>query len=269
MASIVRRSVESFRFPRPFLDYSVERRSMVRRGTTYAGWWFEPSPGLEGGLVVSAGAGEDISFDVALASEFQASVIIIDPTPRAVDHVEAVLQRVGQAPTGTFCPGGKQDPTAYDLSRVQTEQIQLLRFALWNQDADLRFHPPLNPDHVSYTVENWRREPSADSPAPLHVEGRRLSTLLSPAQTSRIELLKIDIEGAEIEVLHDILGAGLRPNQILVEFDQLSRPTADHRKRAKGALRALAAAGYYLAHREALNFSFVQAEFAAVRTVHH
>lgn len=255
---MARRFVEPFRFPRPFLDFHFERRSMVRRGTTYGGWWFEPSPGLKGGLVVSAGAGEDISFDIALASEFQASVIIIDPTPRAVNHVEAVLQRVGEAATRTFVPGGKQHPTAYDLSRVTGEQIQLLRFALWNQDADLQFHPPLDPDHVSHTVGNWRREPSADSPDPLHVAGRRLSTLLSPAQTSLIELLKIDIEGAEIEVLRDILGAGLRPNQILVEFDQLSRPTADHRKRAKGALRALAAAGYRLAHREGLNFSFVR-----------
>lgn len=65
-----------------------------RLGTEYGGWWFVRTPSLRGGSVISAGAGEDISFDVGLAREHGATVTVVDPTPRAVVHVAAALERV-------------------------------------------------------------------------------------------------------------------------------------------------------------------------------
>jgi hypothetical protein len=40
-----------------------------------------------------------------------------------------------------------------------------------------------------------------------------------------LQLLKLDIEGAEIEVISDLLDKGVRPKQILVEFDELNVPS--------------------------------------------
>lgn len=88
------------------------------------------------------------------------------------------------------------------------------------------------------------------------MEGRRLSTLLGPTELDRIEILKLDIEGAEIEVIEDILTDGIRPRQILVEFDQLQKPNRPHRARVRATLRLLSDAGYRLTRREQFNYSF-------------
>lgn len=74
-ARLARSALRPFRFPRPFIDYCRSRRPVVRRGTKYWGWWFEASDDLRQGLVVSAGAGEDISFDCAVATGLVADVI--------------------------------------------------------------------------------------------------------------------------------------------------------------------------------------------------
>lgn len=229
---------------------------MVRRGTEYGGWWFEASDDLRQGLVVSAGAGEDISFDCAVAREFDADVILIDPTPRAISHVDAVLARTGQQSECSLVAGGNQPPAAYNVSGVRPGQMTLLPYALWNEDTELTFHPTIDPAHVSYTIGDWRRSPEDTRPSSLRVAARHLTSLLTTAQTEQIAILKLDIEEAEIEALEDILAAGILPRQILVEFDQLADPNRAHRVRARQALRILRNAGYRLTRRERLNFSF-------------
>ena len=246
-------------FPRPFVDYRPIKVPVTRRGTEYGGWWFSPTSDLRGGLVVCAGAGEDISFDVALAAEFGATVHIIDPTPRSVHHVEAVLSRLGQRSEAEFVPGGAQPPHAYDVSGVNREQIVLHRCALWNADTRVEFFPPANPDFVSHTVGDWRNSGRHDDA--LTVQGRRLGSVLTRRQAEQIALLKLDIEGSEIEVLEDILASGIKPQQVLVEFDQLATPNNDSLARAKSTFAALGRMNYRLAARDGLNYTFVRSAY--------
>ena len=206
--------------------------------------------------MVSAGAGEDISFDVALAGEFGATVHIIDPTPRAVHHVKAVLSRLGCRRTDEFVPGGAQSASAYDLAKVGPNQLVLHEYALWHRDDLVNFFPPENPDHVSHTVENWRQVLGEQEV--LQVVGRRLRSLLPQEDLDRIALLKLDIEGAEIEVISDLLSAAILPEQVLVEFDQLAIPNRVSRRRAKHSFALLRHCGYRLAMREKLNFTFIR-----------
>lgn len=245
-------------FPRPFVDYRPVQVPLTRRGTDYGGWWFSPTDELQGGLVVCAGAGEDISFDVALAAEFGATVHIIDPTPRAVHHVEAVLSRLGQRSEAEFVHGGAQPPDAYDVSRVDRDQIVLHRFALWNSDTPVTFFPPANPDFVSHTVGDWRNSGRNDDA--LVVQGRRLRSILTEQQTMQIALLKLDIEGSEIEVLEDVFSSGFKPHQVLVEFDQLAVSSSTHLARAKKTFVALKRSKYRLMAQDRLNYSFIRSD---------
>ena len=51
--------------------------------------------GLPGKPVMfSFGCGEDISFDVAMAATYNATMFLFDPTPRAVVHVTSVLKAI-------------------------------------------------------------------------------------------------------------------------------------------------------------------------------
>jgi FkbM family methyltransferase len=246
---------EALRFPRRHLNYSVAKVPTIRRGTEYGGWWFSPERDLSGGLIVSAGVGEDISFDIAIASAFGATVHLVDPTPRAVCHFEAVLSRLGEPAQADFQPGGVQPPTAYELSNVKREQLTLHPYALWNADGQLDFFAPQNPDHVSHTVGNWRNVEQRDV---LRVEGRRLSTLLQNVDLNELVLLKLDIEGSEIEVVEDLVNTGILPHQLLIEFDQLASPNQAFRERARRSFHQLRLTGYRLIMREGLNFSFIR-----------
>ncbi len=228
---------------------------MVRLGTEYGGWWFYDSPTLHRGIVVSAGAGEDISFDVALAKKYDSRVHIIDPTPRAIRHVESVQSRVGKPAQTAFVPGGKQPPDAYAMENIKFSQLTLHPFALWNADEQVEFFPPENANFVSYTVGNWRN--CSNTASVITVEGRRLRTLLPQEELNSIEILKLDIEGSEIEVIEDVLLTGVKPKQLLVEFDQLAEPSTAAVRRAQNAFAIMKKLGYRLAHRERLNYSFI------------
>jgi hypothetical protein len=59
------------------------------------------------------------------------------------------------------------------------------------------------------------------------------------------DVIKMDIEGAEYAVLADLLGSGLRPAQILVEFHHRWREVGARRTRQ--ALQLLARNGYRIA----------------------
>lgn len=148
------------------------------------------------------------------------------------------------------------------MSGVRPGQTRLLPYALWNEDTEITFHAPIDSAHVSHTIQDWKRSPEDARPPAFRVAARRLTSLLTTARTGQIAIVKLDIEGAEIEVLEDILAAGILPLQILVEFDEPADPNRAHRVRAKQALRILRTAGYRLTRRERLNFSFALSEWA-------
>ena len=60
----------------------------------------------------------------------------------------------------------------------------------------------------------------------IKVPVERVSTIMKRLSHEKIDLLKLDIEGAEYGVLPDMLDMGVLPTQILVEFH--------HGKRKKG-----------------------------------
>ena len=49
-------------------------------GTEYGGWHFINDENLENSLMISAGVGEDISFDIEMINKYKIKVILIDPT---------------------------------------------------------------------------------------------------------------------------------------------------------------------------------------------
>ena len=70
--------------------------NLQRLGSHYGGWTFEPSGDLKRATILSCGLGEDASFDVEFAAAFNATVIIVDPTPRAIAHFAQMQSRLGQ-----------------------------------------------------------------------------------------------------------------------------------------------------------------------------
>ena len=115
---------------RPHVD--LERiRPLVRMGSAYGSWSFLDHPGLVHATIVSAGLGEDASFDVEFATKYQGKVLIIDPTPRAVTHFNALMTRMGRAAEQPYRTDGALAVESYDLSKLSPANFALVEKALW------------------------------------------------------------------------------------------------------------------------------------------
>lgn len=230
---------------------------LERIGTRYGGWWCCSGVLRPGQVALCAGAGEDVSFDVALNAHYGMRVVCVDPTPRAVAHVGGLV-RAATAGQEWAIEGGDE---RYQLTGFDPSRLELVATALWREDGSLRLYAPQDPTHVSHSALNLQR-----SDRHIEVQSRRLRTLLAERGVDELAILKLDIEGAEYAVLDDLLASGPRPMQVLVEFDELHLPLGPGALRRVGQrISALCAAGYALVGSEGANFTFLRRDALAVR----
>ncbi|HJT90692.1 MAG TPA: FkbM family methyltransferase [Mycobacterium sp.] len=162
---------------------------LVRIGSVYGGW-FVPESALRGSAVCySVGLGEDGSFDRAMAEIYGCQVFVFDPTPRAIEYAQAELADV---------PGIRFQP-----------------LGLWSEQTVLRFYAPRNPAHVSHSVVNLQGTTDF-----FEAQCVSLADAMDALGHRRIDILKLDVEGAEYEVLNAMLAAALEVDVVCVEFDQ-------------------------------------------------
>ena len=158
-----------------------------RYGGAYGGWVVYTQSLASDSIVYSCGVGEDAGFDLALMSTFGMTIHAFDPTPRAVEWINE------QDLPSTFC----------------FHQIGISDF-----DGTATFNAPERPDHASYTLVKDR----GNAAFAVEAEVRRLSTIMNDFGHDHIDLLKIDIEGAEYDVVDDLTSSELEIRQLLVEF---------------------------------------------------
>lgn len=59
----------------------------------------------------------------------------------------------------------------------------------------------------------------------LRVNSRTFDSIIKEFDLLNIELLKLDIEGAEVEVLNDMFSKGIFPSPILIKIDEVLYPS--------------------------------------------
>lgn len=216
---------------------------LLRLGTDYGGWVFEPSPDLQDSVIVSCGLGEDASFDIEFASRFRAKVIIVDPTPRAIHHFEGIQSRLGQPAAQRHVKRGQQPIDSYDLRKITGESLILEPSALWIENARLKFFAPSNPRDVSYSLVNYQNDYSQETQ---HIEVASITPegLFAKYHLHTIPLIKFDIEGAEVQVIRYMLEKSIYVRQLLVEFDEMNSPSDRSKQNVENVDRLLRHKGY-------------------------
>jgi FkbM family methyltransferase len=194
--------------PEPDVDCATERF-----GSDYGGWEIVPTNITSLSVVYSFGVGEDASFDVALIDEYDLTVHAFDPTPRSIEWVS----RQGFS-----------------------DRFVMHEYGIAAFDGAASFHPPENPEHVSHTLLD---RPKTKARA-ISVPVRRLSTIMADLGHDRIDIIKLDIEGAEYDVVADISASHIRPRQVLVEFHH--RLPGVGVKKTREAIARLRSMGYRL-----------------------
>jgi FkbM family methyltransferase len=157
----------------------------IRLGSDYGGWTVATAAGLgPGSNVYSVGVGEDISFDLALINAFGCSIAAFDPTPRSI---------------------------AWASAQKVPDELHFYPWGLGGSDGTMSFSPPRDPRHASYSAVS-------NSGSSIQCEVYRLSTIMTKLRHVQLDLVKMDIEGAEYDVIEDMQGTKVRPRQLLVEF---------------------------------------------------
>ena len=228
------------------LDIPVESEVPVERlGTPYGGWLIPRGLLSPESVCYLVGAGEDISFDLEVAAKYGCKAHIFDPTPRAVAHFEALFENLkhGRRTPCSTSPAGFYPDYPPELA----EKLHFHPVGIWNEDATLRFFAPRNEAYVSHSIVNIQH-----SERSIEVPVRRLSGLMREMGHRRLDLLKLDIEGAEYQVIESLLADKTEVDILCIEFDESAANHLDTKylDRIESSLRSLLDAGFRVIAKE-------------------
>jgi FkbM family methyltransferase len=191
----------------------VQGWPLSRIGTDYGGAMIDPELVPIGGTVISAGVGEDISFDLELIRLRNCRVIGIDPTEKAARFVS-------QNP----------HPRFQFLQRALTEK----------GPATVRIYKSANPNYVSESVVLSHKTVAPEQS--YEAQTVCLDELLQAFPDA--SLLKLDIEGAEFAVLNSV--QKLEIPQLYIEFHHFC--TGYTIQDTMHCIQRLTRMGYVVAH---------------------
>ncbi len=159
-------------------------------GTRYGGWATPRNAVTEDSVIYSFGIGEDASWDLGLISAKGCRIHGFDPTPKSLKWVE---------------------------QNINDPRFVMHPQALADFNGTLDLWLPANPDHVSASL----RQSSGTSHEKITVPCENLSSIMERMGHERVDVLKMDIEGAEYAVLRNLCSEkGLldRIGVLMVEF---------------------------------------------------
>lgn len=205
------------------------RKDLKEIGSKYGGWVVPSSVFNVDSICYCVGCGEDISFDLGIIDLFGCHVFSFDPTPRAVAYVNKVA--------------GKN------------VKYHFYEIGLWDEEDTLDFWVPNNPRHVSHSLLNLQK-----TDAFISVKVKRLAQIMKELDHKTLDLLKIDIEGAEYRVVESIIDDMIAIKVFCVEYDEFFNPLdANYRYRIRDSVKSLIRAGYTLVCSQGNgNYTFVK-----------
>ena len=226
---------------------------MKRFGTKYGGWNLPIDISLDSNSIIySAGAGEDISFDILMQETYGSNIIVIDPTERSYIHYNEILQFY-QTKRACFT-GDIQPDYLHKISNSKPDfsKFTYIKKGLWSKSGIMNFYKPRNEQYVSHTlIENMY---SANYTT---VEVESLKTIMQSLGHNHIDILKLDIEGSEIAVVNQMLDDAIFPRYICIEFD-LKLKCVDPKNETTRLINRLLEVGYTMENNEKWNCLFVR-----------
>ena len=167
-------------------SYDVNPRKALL-GTDYGGWTVALEESRPVRTIYSFGVGNDISFDLAMIQRFGCDVHGFDPSPPVASWIRTQALPASYA----FHPYG-----------------------LGAGDGKVSFFAP-SPKSGMFSVSDRHRHVGSNE---VKLSVRCLSTIVTLLETPCIDLIKIDIEGAEYELLPSIIHCPVPIRQLLIEF---------------------------------------------------
>ena len=154
------------------------------------GWVVDESLLNRESVIYSVGVGSNIDFDVELINFFGATVHAFDPTPRSIEWVK---------------------------SQKLPKHFIFHPFGLSAENGHMDFFPPAKASSTHFSPIDRYGDTNNVVRAPV----KDIDTIASELNHKEIDLLKMDIEGAEYEVIEALPKNRVAINQILIEFHHM------------------------------------------------
>jgi FkbM family methyltransferase len=211
--------------------------------------------------VISAGVGEDITFDIEFLNKYNAVIILVDPTPVAIQHFEMIQKRIGLDSMDQYGPTSRQSVNSYNLTRVTKDNLIMLPQALWKDQDLLHFYLPPDDSRDSSgsinSIHNFYRATEKRITVPTTT----VPKIYRDYNFDGIDILKLDIEGSALEVLLFMFLDRIYPAQILLEIDEIHFPSFRSRYRAFKLFKLLKKSGYVIVNQDSCDFTLIRNEY--------
>ena len=186
----------------PFKYFFLKRRILIRKFCkdhlidfdhpnikTYFNYYLDSSLIDKNSIIYSFGLATNIKFEEKLASDFDVNVYCFDPTPVAVNY----------------------------MKNVKNLKLIYQPYGIWVEDKKVKFYylDSEHPESFNGSITNY----SGNANNSVNLQCHKLKSLMSMNNHNKIDVLKMDIEGAAIEVMNNILDDNISPKQIAVEFE--------------------------------------------------
>jgi len=225
---------------------------MIRLGTNYGGWSVPKDISLNSdSIVYGGGVGEDISFDLLLSDKYNCSILLIDPTKRAKIHYNQVRNYYNTKVNSFTGDIQKDYLTIIKNLKPNFNKIKYLDIGIWDKEEELKFYKQHNEQYVSQSLINGMFGNSYEI-----VKTKSIKQLMEENKHTKIDLLKLDIEGAEIKVLEKMLEDKIYPKYLCIEFD-LYLKQKDPNNETNNIINKLLNIGYKILINDRLNITFI------------
>jgi FkbM family methyltransferase len=157
-------------------------------GNSYGGFYAVPDLLHAGSIVYSLGIGKDISFDRDVIKKHGCKVFAFDPTPKSVQWIDE-----------------QKLPASFHFNS----------YGISKQTGIEKFYLPENPRGVSGSLVI---HDDVDELKLIEVPMKSLPDITNELGHQHLDVLKMDIEGAEYDVIDSILATPVSIDQILIEL---------------------------------------------------
>ncbi len=214
--------------------------NLISIGTQYGGWTIPDNLLNKSSICYLAGAGEDISFDVGIAEKYQSQAYIFDPTPRSKMHFEELKDKVSN---NEKMPINNDNSKHYDIKIENLDYLHFEDIGLSDESTEMKFFQPEDPQNISHSLTDYQNTSKY-----ILVKVERLRDIMKKNGHDELDLLKLEIAGAEYPVIDSIIEDDLKIKTIIVQFDAVSYYSGNKSlKKAYIAIKKLMKFGYKLA----------------------
>lgn len=187
---------------------------LIKHGSNYGSWFLPEDAINENSIVYSFGVGEDISFDVDIINRYNPFLYLFDPTPRAKSFFDK-MKILSEVNDSYYDEVQRYN---YLLNKKIFDKTNFNKYGLSNVCKNVKMYFPTNEAHVSLSeFENGK------SNVGIFLDLKDLKTIMEEKNHSKIDVLKMDIEGSEFDVIDFILENNIDIKHLLIEFHNIGK----------------------------------------------